>query len=279
MIDKNQEKSDFFMTSKLDVEENNYTHYGHFSNNNIENEIDSVNDSDKNKKIKTRNRLKYSDQNKKGIKTKLKSSNNKANKQNKANKANKTNKIKQIDLDSDDNSVDNERTDNESDNCYGKDNNNNTTNIIYNSKFKKWALINEKDNYNDYLKLNNANQPKILPQEKLTTLTPFELFKLYFTDELFKQIFESTNHNLNYIKKNNKILNSVWRRQKDITLNEIKLLVGVQLFLAINHNAEALRNYLYIKLKIIGLKMSYMDLVLNIICFNIDLYFYLDSLV
>ena len=77
------------------------------------------------------------------------------------------------------------------------------------------------------------------PQDNLIENNPFELFQLFFTDELFQHFVDSSNRFINEnIEQKSSFLDCKIQprydvKQKNITLNEMKLYIGIILFFGI----------------------------------------------
>jgi len=117
----------------------------------------------------------------------------------------------------------------------------NTNNIEEKNEnvFKKWTLITENSNYTSYLNIDKYKfQLNNKPQDKLGTLQPHGLFKLFFTEELYESMLESTNTYIKKFKKKHENAVSCRVGKVDIiTANELKLFIGVYLYLCFNYKS------------------------------------------
>ena len=84
--------------------------------------------------------------------------------------------------------------------------------------------------------------PKFV-QEERSGLDPYELFQLYFTDELFQHFYESTRYNADKISQKTKtkrftVLSQLTQKKSfeklPITKSEIKVYLGILLFMSLN---------------------------------------------
>ena len=107
---------------------------------------------------------------------------------------------------------------------------------------KNWTLINEyeKKSYNNYLKLNNTSLPvnEKSSKELIGDIEPLDIFKQLFSDMLFSHIHKSTNLHIKDTKKNrkrNSVLKDTNQIKKKFTVNEIKIFIGMKLFMSLNN--------------------------------------------
>ncbi len=69
-------------------------------------------------------------------------------------------------------------------------------------KNENWMPITEDKEYDDYLKTDKLEMSSHLPQEDLKNHNPYEPFQLFFTDELFQHVVDSTQHYRTKVKDN-----------------------------------------------------------------------------
>jgi len=103
-----------------------------------------------------------------------------------------------------------------------------------------WSLIKDKDGYDNNLKLNNKTFPFVekAPQHKVGDSEPIEIFNLLFTEELFKFVRDSTDNFISTHKterKRNSVVKDTFMIQKRVTTNEIKVFIGLKLFMSFNN--------------------------------------------
>ena len=83
--------------------------------------------------------------------------------------------------------------------------------------------------------------PKKKPQDEIGKLNPYEIFSKYFTGELFEEFNESSNIYINNsVKDRAKTRNfySQYRRKFSVDTNEIKVFLGLILFMSLNKHGN-----------------------------------------
>jgi len=125
-------------------------------------------------------------------------------------------------------------------------------NLLTNDK-SNWIEIENHKTYDNYLHLDEIKfPPKTLPQDELINLDPYELFQLFFTDELFLMLMENSNKNLESFKYNSTLyMCEKWcsshhpSKMKPITLEEIKVFIGTRLLFCLNKYKNYQGKYTY----------------------------------
>jgi len=124
---------------------------------------------------------------------------------------------------------------------------------------KIWELITNYSNYNNYLKCDDEHFPlPSAPQDNFEGLDPYQMFKLYFTEELFEHIFNSTNYHRTHFNKTNycrlynitkKEMKRETPRNKEIEFEEIKVFLGILLFMAFSRHSNYLSKFDFLKVQ------------------------------
>ena len=106
-----------------------------------------------------------------------------------------------------------------------------------------WNLIPD-NSYRDYLEINDETfpLPTNLPQYAFKDLDPMEIFQLFFTDELLQHFVDASNFQISRFKKNCQSfwngrcisINNFELSQSFISLNEIKIFLGIRLLFGVN---------------------------------------------
>ena len=105
----------------------------------------------------------------------------------------------------------------------------------------KWTLISDEEKYDNYLKLDDINFPMpTFVQEDRSELDPWEIFQLFFTEDLFQHFFDSTKYHVE--KKNLKTQTRCYKtliekktyNKLPIRKTEIKVYLGILLAMALN---------------------------------------------
>ena len=132
-----------------------------------------------------------------------------------------------------------------------------------NSETKEyWNLIKDISSYSGNLKFNENTFPiisKKRPQDFLIKHDPYELFCLFFTDELFEH-FKVASNKFRINRKNSKnysVCSYAIRHQydKEMTVKEIKVYLAIKLFVCINNQSSIVgKIFIFELLKIIGVK-------------------------
>jgi len=107
-------------------------------------------------------------------------------------------------------------------------------------KNENWNLIDENTDYNGYFKADRFPMASHLPQQDLNDHNPYQLFQLFYTEELFQHIADASNHNKTKLKVNT-ALNTMVRKMRDstrpFTSNEFKVFMGICLMMNLNRNS------------------------------------------
>ena len=119
---------------------------------------------------------------------------------------------------------------------------------------KIWKVVPEKSfpEFQNYLNINDETfpLPKDLPQYKYQDCNPYEIFQLFFTDQLLQLFVDSTNNFINNYRKNRDIFINISApdatnldfKQDLITLKEIKVYLGIRMLFCINRKHTFLGN-------------------------------------
>jgi len=117
----------------------------------------------------------------------------------------------------------------------------------------KWTLIEDEGKYDNHLKLDDEHWPlHRFVQEDYGEYNPYELFQLFFTNDLFQHFYESTKYHAE--KKNHKTKSKRYEvlvQKKSycklpIKKNEIKVYLGILLFMSLNKLGNYTGIYFYL---------------------------------
>ena len=104
-----------------------------------------------------------------------------------------------------------------------------------------WELVTDLKSYNQELKLDDENckMPKIKIQDSYANYEPWEIFRLFFTDELIDHITQCTNEHMEKQRKNVRMLMIRKDRTKvyeNFVSEEFKVYIGMKLYFSFMNN-------------------------------------------
>jgi len=121
-----------------------------------------------------------------------------------------------------------------------------------------WDQIRNLDEYNQHLKLDEDTfpMPKIKPQDNYLEWDPYDIFSLFFTDEIINHVVDSTNVYLRKLRTSFRFLTMKIDRVKDyadLTPNDFRVFLGMKIFFNFSNNTKC-RGIIYFNIETFGVK-------------------------
>jgi len=107
-----------------------------------------------------------------------------------------------------------------------------------------WEQVTDLKNYNEYLKFDDEHFPlaSFRPQDKYVEYEPYDIFNLFFTDELINNIVDSSNENIKSIRDSlNFTISKKCRKDLHycfLNANEFRVFLGIKIHFNFRNNSR-----------------------------------------